>query len=272
MSTSQYVLGNTSQELERLIWQDRMFLRPITERLLRRAGIQEGMRVLDLGCGVGSVSFLAADLVGPSGYVLGIDQSSNAIAMAKSRARENEYHHVDFHHCTVDDFLSTESFDIAVGRYVLIFQPDPAAFIRSVCDHLRPGGIMAFHEISLHRPYQALPSYPAWETMAKCLSVGFKFGAPGWDAAGHLVELFHKAGLPCPQLFAEAPVGGGNDSSIYTWLAWVVRSLMPSILEEGTLSKEEIDIDTLEGRLRLGAVEVHAQVEAPQNICAWVTV
>jgi SAM-dependent methyltransferase len=272
MSTSQYVLGDTSQELERLIWQDRMFLRPITERLLRLAGIQEGMRVLDLGCGVGSVSFLAADLVGPSGYVLGIDQSSKAIAMAKSRAQENEYHHVDFLQCTVEDFLSIESFDVAVGRYVLIFQPDPAAFIRSVCDRVRPGGVIAFHEISLYRPYHALPSYPAWETMAKCLSLGFKLGAPGWDAAGRLVEFFHNAGLSCPQLFTEVPVGGGNDSSIYTWLAWVVRSLMPSILEEGTITTEEVDIDTVEDRLRSGAVEAHAQVEAPQNICAWVTV
>jgi ubiquinone/menaquinone biosynthesis C-methylase UbiE len=84
MSTKGYVLGSSPRELQRLILQDRMILRPITERLLRQAGLKEGMRVLDLGCGTGGVSLLAAELVGPSGSVVGIDQSVDAIAMAKS--------------------------------------------------------------------------------------------------------------------------------------------------------------------------------------------
>lgn len=62
MSTKEYVLGSSPNELERLILQDRMILRPITERLLRQAGLKEGMRVLDLGCGTGGVSLLAAEM------------------------------------------------------------------------------------------------------------------------------------------------------------------------------------------------------------------
>jgi cyclopropane fatty-acyl-phospholipid synthase-like methyltransferase len=50
-------------------------VRPITERLLRQAGLKPGMRVLDLGCGIGDVSLLAAGVVGPSGLVVGVDQS-----------------------------------------------------------------------------------------------------------------------------------------------------------------------------------------------------
>jgi predicted RNA methylase len=56
MLTKEYVLGSSPNELERLILQDRMILRPITERLLRQAGLKDGMRVLDLGCGTGGVS------------------------------------------------------------------------------------------------------------------------------------------------------------------------------------------------------------------------
>jgi ubiquinone/menaquinone biosynthesis C-methylase UbiE len=50
-------------------------LRPITERLLRSAGIEPGMRVLDIGCGAGDVSMLAAELVGSTGSVVGIDRN-----------------------------------------------------------------------------------------------------------------------------------------------------------------------------------------------------
>jgi SAM-dependent methyltransferase len=96
MSTKGYVLGSAPHELERLILQDRMILRPITERLLHQAGLKEGMRVLDLGCGTGGVSLLAAEMVGTSGAVVGIDQSSDAIAMAKECARESGFQQAFF--------------------------------------------------------------------------------------------------------------------------------------------------------------------------------
>jgi cyclopropane fatty-acyl-phospholipid synthase-like methyltransferase len=46
-------------------------LRPITTRLLREIGLAQGMRVVDLGCGAGDVAMLAAEMVGPTGAVLG---------------------------------------------------------------------------------------------------------------------------------------------------------------------------------------------------------
>ena len=52
------------------------------------------------------------------------------------------------------------------------------------------------------------------ELMAKCLNLGFSVGAPSWDAAGRLVEHFQNAGLARPNLFAEMPVGGGEDSQL----------------------------------------------------------
>jgi ubiquinone/menaquinone biosynthesis C-methylase UbiE len=88
MAQSTYVLGSSPRELSRLSMQARL-LRPITERLLRQAGIKEGMRVLDLGCGAGDVSLLAAEMVGPTGFVLGIDQSAEAVAKATERVRES---------------------------------------------------------------------------------------------------------------------------------------------------------------------------------------
>jgi SAM-dependent methyltransferase len=63
MPDQDYVLGHSHPEIDRLKRQAEM-LRPITERLLVSAGNDEGMRVLDIGCGPGDVSMLIADLVG----------------------------------------------------------------------------------------------------------------------------------------------------------------------------------------------------------------
>jgi protein-L-isoaspartate O-methyltransferase len=85
--TSHYSLGNSDAEHERLIWQSSR-LAPLTERLLREAGIGPGQRVLDLGSGVGDVAMLVARLVGPSGEVVGVERNTHSIARARARVAE----------------------------------------------------------------------------------------------------------------------------------------------------------------------------------------
>jgi len=63
-----YVLGNSAQEQQRPKLQG-SFLEKWTEQFLLSAGVEPGMKVLDLGCGMGDVSLLAAKLVGTSGHV-----------------------------------------------------------------------------------------------------------------------------------------------------------------------------------------------------------
>src|SRR6266851_3545534 len=80
-----YQLGHADPEIERLQLQARI-LAGVTGRLIHESGIGPGMRVLDIGCGVGDVSMLLADAVGPSGAVLGIDREQRAIEAARHRA------------------------------------------------------------------------------------------------------------------------------------------------------------------------------------------
>jgi hypothetical protein len=65
-STNSYILGHANGELERLIGQGR-FLGDLTAHFLRLAGLQPGMRVLDVGCGARDVSFITASIVGSTG-------------------------------------------------------------------------------------------------------------------------------------------------------------------------------------------------------------
>src|ERR1700690_4014759 len=81
----EYVLGHSSRELDRLSFQGTV-LAPFSRHLFNQAGIVPGMRVLDVGSGSGDVSFLAAELVGESGHVLGVDRSAPAVERARARA------------------------------------------------------------------------------------------------------------------------------------------------------------------------------------------
>jgi Methyltransferase domain len=79
MEDTDYALGRTDDEYSRLMAQA-VLLRPLTERMLRAAGVSAGMDVLDVGCGVGDVSFLVSELVGPEGSVVGMDIDGDVLA------------------------------------------------------------------------------------------------------------------------------------------------------------------------------------------------
>src|SRR5438309_771331 len=83
---SSYGPGHADHELERLRVQARL-IEPITRRWFTEAGIGPGMRVLDVGSGVGDVALLVASLVGTTGEVIGTDRASVPLEVAAERAR-----------------------------------------------------------------------------------------------------------------------------------------------------------------------------------------
>src|SRR5215468_11553297 len=90
-----YIMGHDDRERRRLALQASI-LNPFSEQLLRRAGISIGMHVLDLGCGIGELSLMAARLVGRHGTVTAIDIDQPALATAAHRAREQALGNLEF--------------------------------------------------------------------------------------------------------------------------------------------------------------------------------
>jgi ubiquinone/menaquinone biosynthesis C-methylase UbiE len=264
-----YVLGHAPEELRRLILQAAI-LRPFTARLLHDAKIGPGMRVLDLGCGVGDVTMLVAETVGASGCVIGIDRSSQAIALAHERIANTGQRNISFVQCAVEDYADATSFDAVIGRYILIHQSDPVGFLRAAMRLLRPGGIVAFHELEFGR-LGSLPSVEIWDKAARVVVKFFRLKLPHHDVANRLIELFAAVGLACPNMFCEIPAGGGTASPIYAWFAEGIRSLLPQLAQMGISTGDLMPIDSLESRLRAATVATHSQVEGPAQICAWAT-
>ena len=117
--------GIGDDEIARLEVQGRVTA-PGTRTIFAEAGIRPGMRVLDLGCGAGDSTFVAADLVGPGGSVVGLDHSPDALARARLRAGQRGLAQVQFIEGDIHDPAPGGPFDAIVERLALWQLPDPA--------------------------------------------------------------------------------------------------------------------------------------------------
>jgi ubiquinone/menaquinone biosynthesis C-methylase UbiE len=120
LQQAEYVLGHTSVEQQRLIRQARV-LAPLTERFLRDAGISSGMHVLDIGCGMGDVTMIAAQLVGPAGHVTSIDLDQASIETAQRRAAAFGFENTSFFRADIAAYEPSNPFDAIMARPAVCF-------------------------------------------------------------------------------------------------------------------------------------------------------
>jgi 2-polyprenyl-3-methyl-5-hydroxy-6-metoxy-1,4-benzoquinol methylase len=262
-----YVLGHSAEELNRLIDQARLF-GELTEDVFVRAGIGPGMRVLDVGCGAGDVSFLLARMEGPSGADDGVDLSEYAVAMANARAKAMGLSQVSFSQGEIEDISLDQAADAAVGRFVLMYSPDPSVSLRRIAENVRAGGIVAFQEMNVAEA-KSFPQVDLFEqSMRWIIETLDREKVKNLMGLG-LYRTFVEAGLPPPQMIMGARVEGSSDSLGYQIVAQVVKSLLPVMEKLGIANEKEVQIETLAQRLRDEVISRGAVIVLPPLVGAW---
>jgi 2-polyprenyl-3-methyl-5-hydroxy-6-metoxy-1,4-benzoquinol methylase len=263
-----YALGHADPEVERLQVQAK-FLEKVTRRFIRECGVRPGMRVLDIGCGVGDVTFLIANAVGASGTVIGIDREPKAVETARIRAHDAGYRQVQFAVDTDESITRYSQFDAAIGRYVLVHQPDPTLLVRRAAAVVRPGGIIAFQEPYFHVAGSAtIPTVDLWRRVEESLSALTLVAFPSHNVAGRLAACFEDAGLPTPQLTWESIVSG-SPARHARYMSLTYQVFLPHIQKLGIAHSEIGDPATLYDRLVAAAKAARAQDVSLPQVCAW---
>jgi len=115
---------------------------PFATALLNAAGLQPGERILDIACGTGVVTRLAAERVGPSGTVAGVDINPAMLAVARSVPSSGAA--IEWHEATAESLpLADGSFDVVLSSLGLQFVPDKASALREMRRVLAPDGHLA---------------------------------------------------------------------------------------------------------------------------------
>ncbi len=116
----------------------------VSYRLVGDARVSPGQRVLDLGCGTGYPSILAAQAVGDSGAVVGLDLSENMLAAARRKAEQSGVKNISFHANDVSSLpYETASFDAVISRFCLMFLPDIKGALNEIARVLKNGGYLS---------------------------------------------------------------------------------------------------------------------------------
>ncbi|MDT5118360.1 MAG: hypothetical protein QOE30_4099 [Mycobacterium sp.] len=267
---STYALGHDNVEVQRLLLQGRLY-NDHSEHALQLAGLRPGMRVLDVGCGPGDVSFIAARLVGRSGTVLGVDAAPEMIALARARADEQGLSTVHFTRAAIDAVTVDEPFDAIVGRLILMHLPDPVATLRQLSTLVRPGGVIAFSENDIPEA-RSIPDIPLFSQVTAGIARAFEAMGLSPRFGTTLHTIFADAGLGSPQLTLGTPIGTAADFDILAYAAEVWRLISPIAQQQGFAIDELADIDNFVPMLREHALAANAVITMPPLITAWARV
>jgi SAM-dependent methyltransferase len=223
---------------------------PGSRRVLLEAGLERGMHVADLGCGVGMVTAMLAELVGPEGHVVGIDASAAQLAQAREHLPRGATNVRFVEASATATGLPRGSFDLVYSRFLLIHLPDPEQALREMWALLKPHGILVCEEGDLttagSEPPSALGAFAdLWVRLGPTRGVDFTLGC-------RVFQMVQAGGFPAPDITFNQPVRARGEHKRFLELS--VAEAGAAFVEAGLISADELERTLVEMR-RLNADE-----------------
>lgn len=241
--------------------------RPMSLAFLQSGGIAPGMHVLDVGSGAGDLSILLGQLVGPHGSVLGIDQSAEAIAQARSRISSLGADNIRFLQEDASRVSLDANFDAVVGQFILMYFKNASAVLHTLAGCAKPGGVIIFIEPD-HSGIRSSENLPLCQSTQSLIEKALQSAGADTRMGLKLHHVFIEAGLSRPKLQLAAAIGGGPEFGGYEVAAGFVGLLLPLIEKARLGNARDIDVPTLEARLRTEVVESGGVIIFPSLISA----
>ena len=233
-----YMLATGEKAVSRLQLLERIF-GPATRHLLSAAGLCSGMRVAEIGCGVGLTARWVSTQVSPGGSVAGVDSSSEQLHIGEEDAAEAGTTNLSFSEGNAyETGLPRDSFDLVYSRFLLCHLADPAKALAEMSSLLKRGGILVCED----HDDGGIFTEPATQAYKRLVEIS--------NAVNRNHDLDSYIGLKLPRLFRE--VGFGQPEAKVKQFAllrgeekrfWelTLREAAPAILAARVSTSQELD-------------------------------
>ena len=221
----------------------------ITIKLIETADLKKGMKILDLGCGNGDVTFLLSSFIGAEGLVVGLDSNEHAIENAKKKA--NELGLSNLHFLVADITRNFEinytNFDAIIVRRVLMYLPNVKQTVLTAIRYLKPKGLFLAQENDLALMPIGLASMPVHEKVIDRIRKTLERENVNFNMGFDLNSILTDTGLVVEKIWAEAVVSTPNQPTPWAFLTQVMKDRMMNnkVINDAS----ELELDTLTERL-----------------------
>lgn len=233
-------LGTEDRELRRLERQHDLW-RDAAHELWRRARFQLGQTLLDVGCGPGLATRGLAQLAGPTGRIVGIDNSTSYLDVARSHTPGDHSAPIEYQHGDVQNLGALgESFDGAFVRWVLCLVADPDAVIASVAEALRTEGVVAIQDYYNWDARRLRPHNEAFEIFSEGVRARTSVNGGDLDIGSKRPGMLHRCGFNVTEMYPLMRIARPGMPR-WSWFPGYVESFGRQLVEMILLEPEVLD-------------------------------
>ena len=234
----EYVLGTADDEIQRLKLQHVVW-RPETTAAWQKAKFRRGQTIIDVGCGPGHATMDLADIVGPQGEIIAIDQSRRFLDYLAQTCHNRRVENVRIvnHDLATYDFAGIEA-DGAWLRWVLAFVPHPERVIEHLARAIKPGGRLAAHEYYEYETWKLIPYSENHQRFVNAVTASWYASGGEPNIGVKLPALLEGVGFAIESVRTLTDVLTPDDQR-WSWPASFVATGTERLVELGYLSAEE---------------------------------
>lgn len=234
----EYVLGTADDEIQRLRLQHVVW-RPETTAAWQAAKFRRGQTLLDVGCGPGHATMDLADIVGPNGQVIAIDQSQRFLAYLAQTCRDRRVENVRIinHDLATFDFAGIQA-DGAWLRWVLTFIPRPERVVERLARAIKSGGRVVIHEYYAYEDWRLIPASVNHRRFLDAVVASWRASGGEPNIGAEMPKLLESNGFAIERTRAITDILTPEDQR-WAWPATFVATGTQRLVELGYLTTDE---------------------------------